>query len=636
MNTNTCRRVRRSDHQHRCRPLSVLVWLALAAVVLLAVACTGESDAPSTETTEPASGTTDSTAEPEPGTDSGDGTAGESIELKPCAVRELECGTVTVPVDHADPDGETLEIAIGIHRATSPDDRIGYLLVNPGGPGGSGIDYAATATAGPGAAFTAEVIKHFDIVGFDPRGVAGSEPAFECGATGEQVGLLNTIDGVVDTDEEIAVGEQAAALCVKSMGSAAGFLGTESVVRDMDLIREALGAEEITYFGASYGSTVGVFYATLFPDRVRAMVVDGADNPVDDLSDQTVRIESSIEELQAFETLLAKALEACDSDACPIYNDGDPVGFYHEHIGSLGLVAESFEGDRSTALLAVVNPLYAEATWPNLYDGLAALADGDPQPLIDQATEQLLGGEPGAASFTSHVNCLDLWSLQPGFDRETQLGDQVAFNAAFSEALPLLAALPGIDATEPCLFYDTTVLIADPLPVALDGAGVPILVIGNRSDPATPFTESAELVDETLSDGHLVEVDHPQHVVYPGDDCVNEAVDAVLVDGSFPGGAKTDCLTGGDTADLGDNPTELELAAVVTAICVDLAGTDPDAALADIETACGVDLIVAVAAELSVPEVEAALVDKDPAAIDELFGLILTALDDAGIEASAE
>ncbi|MEM9132167.1 MAG: alpha/beta fold hydrolase [Actinomycetota bacterium] len=520
------------------------------ALAVVAAACTGGGDDDGDEAEEavtttattvtPTTPTTE--AEPEPI----DPAAGESVALDECFVDiAIECGTVPVPLDHDDPSAGTIDIAIGIHRATSPADRIGYLFVNPGGPGGSGIEYAVAAAFGPDLAFTAEVIERFDIVGFDPRGVAESEPAFGCGAAGDQLELLNQIDGPVDTEAEVDLSERAAALCVDTLGPAAALLGTASVARDMDVIREALGAEQINYLGASYGSTVGVFYATLFPERVRAMVVDGADNPVDDLSDEAARIESALQEIRQFEALLNEALLACDTPDCPAYNDGDPIGFYLDQVDDLGLVNEAFADDPTAGGLAVITPLYSEDTWPELWRGLAALSEGDAQPLIDLAAFQLLGREPGAANFTAHVNCLDRWALHPDFDRATQLGDRAAVEAAALEELPLLSALDLLTAPDPCPFYDTTVLDGvDPFDGPLDGSDVPILVIGNRSDPATPFTESAELVDQTLSNGHLVEVDHPQHVVYPQNPCVNDTIHAVLIDGRFPTGDRTDCPAG--------------------------------------------------------------------------------------------
>ena len=186
---------------------------------------------------------------------------GEQIEWTPCG--PLECGSIQVPADYRDPEAGSIRIAVNVHRATSPDKRIGYLLVNPGGPGASGVLYVFEKSA----RFSDAIIEHFDIVGFDPRGVGvsdklvaafdeagldframvggGSEPEFACGGPGEQPALLAKIDGSIDTPEEIAIGEAAANLCIQSMGPVGGRLHSEYVANDMDEIRKALGAEQI-------------------------------------------------------------------------------------------------------------------------------------------------------------------------------------------------------------------------------------------------------------------------------------------------------------------------------------------------------------------------------------------------------
>ena len=207
------------------------------------------------------------TAQPEPAP------AGPQIEWLEKCPEGFECGAVPVPADYRDPEAGSIKIVFLVHRATDPDQRIGYLFVNPGGPGSSGVNLAAGA---PSGYFTDEVVERFDIVGLDPRGVKYSEPDFACGDLGERLALLASIDGEVDTHEEIAIGEAAANLCIQSMGPVGGRLHSEYVARDMDEIRQALGAEQISYLGFSYGAELGVWYATLFPDSVRAMAVDGA------------------------------------------------------------------------------------------------------------------------------------------------------------------------------------------------------------------------------------------------------------------------------------------------------------------------------------------------------------------------
>ena len=454
--------------------------------------------------------------------------AGERIDWTPCGLFELECGFVEVPVDYRDPEAGSIRIAVNVHRATAQHKRIGYLLVNPGGPGESGVELVDYVPLG---LFPDELVARFDIVGFDPRGVGASEPAFACGGPGEQLALLATIDGTIDTPDEIAAGEAAANLCIQSMGPVGGLLQSEYVANDMDEIRKALGADQVSYLGFSYGSALGVWYATLFPDSVRAMVVDGADNPIDPAATRQERIDEAIEEVAPIAALLEQALTACAGPRCPIYNDGDPIGYFKQAVTKLDLVNSAADNHPLAGLFGVISTLYSETTWPDLWLGLFELNENDdPSTLLGFAGIQL-GPDPTAASFTVHVNCLDGWVLYPELDRATRLEDSIIAEDIFEEMFPLLALIdPSFPS--PCLFYDQ--FAPDPLDGPLDGGGVPILVIGNHSDPFTPFSESEELVTETLDNGYLLEVSHFKHVVYPDDECVNSHVHRVLIDGVYP------------------------------------------------------------------------------------------------------
>ena len=409
------------------------------------------------------------TAVPEPAA------AGERIDWNPCG--PLECGSILVLADYRDPEAGSIKIAVAVHRATTPEKRIGYLLVNPGGPGSSGV---ALPFGAPVGQFSDEIVERFDIVGFDPRGVGlsdelvahfdkagidfselvggGSQPEFACGGPGEQIALLASIDGDVDTPEEIAAGEAAANLCIQSMGPVGGLLHSAYVAYDMDEIRQALGADQISYFGASYGSALGVWYATLFPDSVRAMVVDGTSNPVEQATTQQERVASEIQgEWTPFETLLEQALTACAADPqCPIYNYGNPVGYFKQAAAKLGLVNATAGNNPVVGTWGVVSTLYSEKGWPDLWQGLFELNENDdPSILLKYAEKQFPDQGPTAASFRDHVNCLDNWSLHPELARSPRLNDAAGVAAAFKERLPLLAVLRSYSwLADACPFYD--------------------------------------------------------------------------------------------------------------------------------------------------------------------------------------
>ena len=292
-----------------------------------------------------------------------------------------------------------------------------------------------------------------------------------------------------------------------------------------------LGAEQVSYLGYSYGSTLGVWYATLFPESVRAMVVDGADNPVDKADTQQERIDEAVEEWAAFEELMEQALTACDSAKCPIYNEGDPTDYYKRAVEKLHLV-NSAAGDVPYAgFLAVLTTLYSEELWPALWEGLYELKENDDPGILLEFAAVQLGDDLTAPNFTAHVNCLDGLALHPELDRATRFEDSDLIDDAIAEKLPLIDAIyPSSHSA--CPFYDQ--FAPSPLDGPLDGGGVPILVVGNHTDPATPFGESEELVTETLSNGYLLETSHASHVVYPDNDCVNDHVHSALIEAVYP------------------------------------------------------------------------------------------------------
>ena len=349
----------------------------------------------------------------------------------------LECGSVEVPADYRNPDAGSIRIAVNVRRAEQHDQRIGYLFVNPGGPGGSGLELVQNSEF----AFDYEILDGFDIIGFDPRGVGASEPEFACGAPGEQLALLNSIDGDIDTPEETATGEAAANLCIESMGPVGGLLHSEYVARDMDEIRKALGAEQISYLGFSYGSTLGVWYATLFPESVRAMVVDGADNPVDKADTQQDRVDEAVEEWEGFEELMEQALTACDNSVCPMHSEGDPIAYYKSAVEKLHLV-NSAAGDVPYAgFLAVLTTLYGQELWPALWQGLHELNENDDPAILLEFAAIQLDDDLTAPNFTAHVNCLDGLALYPDLDRATRFEDSDLIDDAIAEKLPLIDAI---------------------------------------------------------------------------------------------------------------------------------------------------------------------------------------------------
>lgn len=586
--------------------------VAIAGLVVVVSACTSDGDKvqPASSTTELAEPTSTTGSAPDSTTTS---TAVQvpraSIDWTECGA--LECGFVAVPVDYNKPDGEMISIAVNILRAADADRSRGALLVNPGGPGASGTGFAEGFSFG---GYPTELTDNFDIVGFDPRGVGDSGPDFGCGESGEQLALLADVDDLIDEPAEIGAVEAAVQLCAATMGDAAGMLGTDLVVRDIDEIRKALGERQISFLGFSYGSVMGVWYATLFPENVRAMVIDGADNPVDELDTPEQRLASAHEEISPIADLLDEAIASCADASCPIFNGGDPQGYYYRAAKKLDLVNEAMANNPDAGFLALITPLYSESTWPLLWQALAALEErDDPTPFVELAEFQL-GDDPGAANFTAHVNCLDSWSLQPLIDRDARQQSDAEFFELEDELnaqYPLLAAIES-EGTPTCGFYD--LINPAPLTVPFDGGGVPILVIGNTSDPVTSFGESQELVDEVLANGILVEVDHPAHTVYPDNNCVNNVVHGLLLDLEFPA---TTVVCG---------PADDETAEILFEVCVDIAAGE-DTGLTPNETSRVCEQFVEdVLSRLSREVVEDGLYTDDPDAGAALFDVLVDTL----------
>lgn len=456
--------------------------------------------------------------------------AAEDIDWSDCG--GLQCGSINVPLDYSGEHDGTLEIALRVRRSTSLDDRVGYLLVNPGGPGIPSLQFVNGM-----ASYPDELLEAFDIVGFDPRGVGESEPEFACGIGTEQFELLQQIDELPDTPEEVAIGEQAAQLCVDSMGPAGRLVHSEYVARDMDEIRKALGAEQISYLGFSYGSTLGGWYASLFPENVRSMAIDGAGNPLAKQDTPEQREQALRDQLAPLYDAFERALASCDSDSCPIYNGGDPAGYFTQAATKMNLLADASNGDWGVILAAINGGLYQEASWPLLHNAIADLQEND-----DASGFVALGAQSGIygglATAVQHINCLDEQVLFPEQDLQESLDiiieEEEQIEALIEADYPLFyAALKDGPTQMPaCVFYDA--IQPPPFGGTFDGGDIPILVVGNDKDQITPLVQSEQYANEVLADGRLIITSHFAHVVYPQNACVNDLVHAALIDLEYP------------------------------------------------------------------------------------------------------
>ena len=303
-----------------------------------------------------------------------------TLNLDPCG-DGIECGSIEVPVDYQDPAGPTFSLYTAVHRATDTDNRVGSLLVNPGGPGFGGSDFAVYADQiyGP------SILERFDIVAWDPRGTGQSTPAIDCIDDYDRYFASTDItpDDEAERQQIIDLAKEFEELCATKNADIVQFIGTNNSARDMDAIRQALGEDKISYFGFSYGSELGATWATLFPDTVRAAVLDGASDPnADDVT-------SGLQQVGGFEASIASFLKQCSENAdCLFNNNGDAEGAFDALMLELDdnpVPSNPGRPDvgRGLALSGVAEAMYSQTSWPDLEQALADAQDGDGSGLLD-------------------------------------------------------------------------------------------------------------------------------------------------------------------------------------------------------------------------------------------------------------
>ncbi len=466
---------------------------------------TDPTEPPATDPAVPSSGTLDWTA------------CGGSELFAP-----LECATLQVPLDHDRPDGEQIEIALNRAPATGRD-RIGSLVFNPGGPGGSGIEFLELAVA----LIPVEVAARFDLVGFDPRGV-GASTAVDCDIElDDNVSLLEPGDdeGWAElVDEALTLASEA---CPNEALEIAPYVGTNNAARDLDLIREALGDEQLSYVGFSYGTRLGATYAELFPDRVRALVLDAAVRPTTDFA------ELDVEQGAGFDRALENFAAACDEDEdCVVQDLGptlDVIAGLDDAIadgGPLPAGDSSRVVTRGEYLLAIASALYSKEAWPILAEALHAAETGGDGALLQVLTDNYAGRNPdgtydNSTEANTFINCADDPDRPPVDEVRAQAERAADRSTYFAD---FLRAGTG------CLGTPDPI---DPLIVGPAAGAAPILVIGNTGDPATPYEWSVALAD-FLESAVLYTVDAEGHTAYTSIDCVESVVNDYLIDLAVP------------------------------------------------------------------------------------------------------
>lgn len=438
------------------------------------------------------------------------------IAWSPCN-GDLQCGALVVPLDYAHPDGPTISIAVARHPAEEPAARIGSLVIDPGGPGVSGINDMANELS----VLTPQLLDDFDIVMFDPRGVQRSDPV-TCGSA---TGSAPSDPAPVTASQQaatIAGLKQFAAACEKNSAAILPYVGTIDVARDMDRLRQALGDTALTYMGQSYGTLLGLTYAALFPTHIRAMVLDSVIDPALSFNQITAGQADGFEGvLDAFFTWCAASAE------CAWHTGPDPTATLQALLTTAATSPAPGGGGSAVGVGqlydAILEDLYSQTDWPQLGQALAEDAAGNGAPAAAQSNQYNTGGSDNADEAATAIDCLD-----------HPVSRDLASYGTLADTLEASAPVFG-----PLLAWGEAGCAVWPVPptrtvgpVAAPGSP-PILVVGTTNDPATPYAWAVS-VSKELDHGVLLTHDGDDHVAYFYSACVRADVQTYLVSGQTP------------------------------------------------------------------------------------------------------
>jgi pimeloyl-ACP methyl ester carboxylesterase len=443
----------------------------------------------------------------------------------PGSERDLafECGRTEVPISYDEPQGETLPLFLVRARLAGQAERIGSLVVNPGGPGASGAD----AAIGSALTLPEDVLRRFDVVGFDPRGVGLSTPV-ECipaDLKDQVIAAEPRPTAPEQVDEAFASQQTIADGCAEAYPDSLGTFNTVDTARDMDLLRQSLGDEQLTYLGYSYGTTLGSTYAELFPDRVRALVLDAA---VDPDTDQRAEAEQRATSLEAsFDAFAANCVALVSG--CPL--GPEPRRFLEELLAQAAtapipsaLPGETRQATPGWIMTAVTAALYSQDSWPQLAQGLAAARNGDAQGLFSLAPP--ITGRLPDGSYTNlidanlAINCADTDPANAVPEEEIR-----TLATEWGQRFPLFGASSAVG-LHTCAVWGAE---RTPIPERDAEGAAPILVIGNAGDPVTPLPGAVDMAED-LTSGVLLTWQGQGHTAYPRTECVTAAVNAYLID----------------------------------------------------------------------------------------------------------
>jgi pimeloyl-ACP methyl ester carboxylesterase len=442
---------------------------------------------------------------------------------------DLQCTTATAPLDWSDPTAGEIDLAL-VRQPATGGDRLGSLLVNPGGPGASGYDFIKDSVD---YATDDRVQAAYDVVGFDPRGV-GRSSAVSCLEPAAMDEYLYGIPAAPRGTDAWIADQEASAVefasgCEQNTGALLGHLSTTDAARDLDLLRAVLGDKKLNYLGYSYGTFLGATYAELFPKNVGRLVLDGAVDP------STSNFEVTREQAIGFESALRAYLTDClERDECPFRGSVDQsmltIRALLDSVDASPIAASDGRQLGSGALLtAIIYPLYQATAWEYLSDMFESVMQGEADYAFQFADAYNGREEDGTYADNSTeafqaINCVD-YSYN---DDPAAMRQEAAELEAAAPVIGIYMSFGDIG----CANWPHT-FTGERTEIHASGAA-PILVVGTTNDPATPYVWAKSLASQ-LDSGHLVTYTGEGHTAYnKSNDCVNDAVDNYLVEGTVP------------------------------------------------------------------------------------------------------
>jgi pimeloyl-ACP methyl ester carboxylesterase len=440
----------------------------------------------------------------------------------------LECASLKVPLDHSKPHGQQITLALSRFKHTGTTGYQGAMLVNPGGPGGTGRDFASRVADGLPDSLKAT----YDVIGFDPRGVGGSSPSLTC----DPNYFLPVRPDYLPTTKSLETtwlkrSAKYAAACGKKYGSLLDHMKTTDAVRDMDDIRAALGQQQISYYGASYGTYLGSVYATMFPSHVRRMVLDSNVKPSD------VWYNANLEQDKAFEGNI-NALFAWAAKYDSVYHLGTTQkavrDFYFATRAKLAKapVAGTVGGDELDDTYLVAGYIDEGGYWQYLVNALSQYKAGNAQALVDAYNLLGLTADDNGYAVYNAVQCSDV-QWPKSWDKWRRDNTKL-YNAGYK-----FETWANAWYNAPCLTWPAKA--GKPVDVGHAKGVPPVLLFQATNDAATPFPGGVEM-NQRLKGSRLVIEDggRTHGVVERGNACIDDKFAAFLTNGTLPAN-KTHC-----------------------------------------------------------------------------------------------